>query len=311
MKNLERKPAPQSKVKGFALVEVLISFVVLSGGLLAIFNFNSTAQKNNAEAKTAAEAVAIGEQKLHELESFLSSDDTRLDTGTYADRANGTSTNFTRNWVVTTDVDDPTQKLAQVTVTWIDRDGNSQSVVMASEISFETPSRGVERMLAVVDLAKQVSDFNVWGGGVLPNPDPDPNPDSDPDPNPTPDPDPDPDPTPDPGPDLDPDPDPSATYEIVVSSSLSIGGGGTRLDGITVSGNNYDVTCSNSASSWTCPASDVLVGDTLSFTVSFITNKWACVPSNQSGYGAYSFASLSSDISSGYDVVLSKGSGFC
>jgi hypothetical protein len=293
-------------MRGFAWVEVLGAFLALSGGLLAVLNFHSAAQNATSEAKAQAEAVALAEDKLQELESFLSSSDTRLDDGTYADTATGTNASFTRSWTVATDGTVATQKNTTVTVGWTDRAGDAQSVVVGSEFFFNDPTEPIENMLAVVDLAKQVSSANIWG--TVPDPELVPDPDADPDADPGADPDADPGADPDADPDADPN-EPPATYEIVVSSSLTIDPtGGTALTGIIVSAANNTVNCTNSTTSWTCTAPSVPIDTDLDFTVTFTTNNWACVPSNRVSSGFYTFTGLDHDITSGYPVVLKRNS---
>ncbi len=87
---------------GFTLIEVLIAFVVMAAGLLALLSFHSTTQTNAAEAKTQAEATALAEAKLQELESFLDRDDLRIDasTGDGTDTPSGQLANYTRSWTV-------------------------------------------------------------------------------------------------------------------------------------------------------------------------------------------------------------------
>src|SRR5690606_20280788 len=81
--------------QGFALLETLISFLILAVGLLALLSFHSTSQVNIAEAKTQAEAVALAEGKLQELESYLTGDDARLDAAVETETIAGQLVNYT------------------------------------------------------------------------------------------------------------------------------------------------------------------------------------------------------------------------
>ena len=199
--------------RGIGLIEAMISFSILAIGLLALLSFYASTQTSTAEAKAQAEAVAFAEDKLQELESFLTGSDARLDDGTLTDTVTGAATTFTRSWTVASGAD-PSLKTATVTVTWADRDGNNQNVVLSSEIFYREPTEGIENFLRIASITNQGTPGGSWGGGGQ-DPDPDPEPDPDPDPGPDPDPDPDPEPEPEP-----------TTYTAVISGSIS----GANLD---------------------------------------------------------------------------------
>ena len=69
MKTMMRKTSRGQR--GFTLLEALIAFVVLAGGLLAAFRFHTTTMAVTAESKIRSEAVALAEQKLEELRSYF------------------------------------------------------------------------------------------------------------------------------------------------------------------------------------------------------------------------------------------------
>jgi Tfp pilus assembly protein PilV len=162
---------------GVAMIEMLISFLVLAVGLLALLSFQSTTQKNNADAKTQAEAVAVAEQKLHQLESFLSATDTRLlTTGNGSDSVTGGTATFARSWTVSkvvptcADVADASAenycgRRVQVIVAWNDRDNISQQVKLSSEVFFGTPTAGVQHFFNVVADAGVTGGSSPWGNG--------------------------------------------------------------------------------------------------------------------------------------------------
>jgi len=295
MNNLGRFTAREKRNMGFALIETLISFVVLAVGLLALLSFHGESQRNISEAKTQAEAVAIAEEKLQELESFLSAADTRLNDGTTTDQVTGVLANFSRSWAVSTDATNDSQKTATVTVTWDDREGTQQSVVLSSNFFFRSPSDDMRNFISLVDATQEIAQATggEWdtGGGLNPG-NGEPSGDEDPV---------------DPGDDQDSPTDPEDPVDpvdpvyisLTITGSVNVGNG-AQFNGVTPSNSNYSVTCSNTSSSYTCTATAIPEGESLTFKLTFLTNKVVCVPS--SGY--YQFNNISSDISSGYNAVI-------
>ncbi len=95
--------------KGFTLIEVLLSMLVLSIGLLTVASMQVTAIKGNSQASQITMATALIEDKLDEYKSMA-----------YADIIDetGTINNFT--WATTIAANIPTNDLKTITVsvTW-------------------------------------------------------------------------------------------------------------------------------------------------------------------------------------------------
>lgn len=158
--------------RGFGLVEVLVTLVILGVGILALLAFHGESQRNLSDTKARTEALRLASEKLAELESFLKKDDSRLkNVGTFEDPQNpiaGTLAQYQRSWEVayadedgdgdTTDCsDDPDAefycpRLVRVQVAWQDRDGNAQQVELASEVYFHPPAEAAARFLKLVDV---------------------------------------------------------------------------------------------------------------------------------------------------------------
>src|SRR5690606_17454294 len=141
--------------------------VVLAAGLLALLSFHSAKQRTNADAKIQAEAVALAESKLQELESYLTDGDGRLDEGVATDTFEGLLATYT--WTSTVeDIDDDgaggTQKKVTVEVEWEGRDGGDQIVELSSDIYFRSPTEGVGDFMKLLVWTRDMDESGVdWG----------------------------------------------------------------------------------------------------------------------------------------------------
>jgi type II secretory pathway pseudopilin PulG len=142
--------------RGLTIVEALVAFAILAVGLLALVGLHGSNQRELGLARARAEASALAEQKLHELQSFVDLGDIPLnDPG--SDAVNGVAA-FARRWEVSRPADDgsfgdapASVLLAEVTVDWTDSLGNDQSVAVASELVEAAPTRDAVRLLAALE----------------------------------------------------------------------------------------------------------------------------------------------------------------
>jgi len=134
--------------RGFTLLEALIAFVVLAGGLLAAFRFHSVTLSTTAEAKVRDQATALAQQKIEDLHNFQTLDEFEaivVDGSGLGDYANvDYAADFTLNWDRDEGYGDNPRKV-DVTVSWTDRDGvgadgdGGASVVLSSIIWGNNP----------------------------------------------------------------------------------------------------------------------------------------------------------------------------
>jgi prepilin-type N-terminal cleavage/methylation domain-containing protein len=61
----------RNRQQGFTLIEVMVAFAVLAFGLLAIGSFQAKLVSGSGYSKARAEAVAIAQQKLDEIRSYV------------------------------------------------------------------------------------------------------------------------------------------------------------------------------------------------------------------------------------------------
>jgi len=108
---------------GFSLVEVLVTLVVITLGTVAVLSFQGSATQESASATVRAEATALANQQLIQLQTMIAPDAfaklaSNTD-GTLADnKIQGKTAVFTRTWQVT-----PTpsgDNRVDVVVSWLD-----------------------------------------------------------------------------------------------------------------------------------------------------------------------------------------------
>ena len=152
--------------QGFTLIEAMVAFAVLAFGLLAIASFQAKLVSGSGYSKARAEAVAIAQQKLDEIRSYVNESElvanlegsttvtitdafpVDIADGTYpavADSIDGTNAQFARQWNVALagDIAD-----VAVTVSWVDPSQGAQSVVLNTSVTWRNP-RGMADMTAL------------------------------------------------------------------------------------------------------------------------------------------------------------------
>ncbi len=115
--------------RGFTLLEVLITLVILSIALLALAGLMTTTVRNNSYGGTLTEATTMAQDKLEE---FKATPWTRLlptTSGPSTDqRTSSTGINFARTWTI---VENGNLKTITLTVSWADRINHSIRVLSA------------------------------------------------------------------------------------------------------------------------------------------------------------------------------------
>lgn len=150
----------RARQAGFTLIEALVALLVMAFGMLSIAGMQATLSRNADIAKQRSEAVRIAQLTLEELRSYDALEVGAGSTYTYAvnvvdsvvtDPLNtitptNSNTTFTRSWTVMRDdgvtaaVSGDAKKWIHVTVTWPDRAGDTQSVLLSSIIARNNPA---------------------------------------------------------------------------------------------------------------------------------------------------------------------------
>ncbi len=157
MTRLQHPPGAQ---RGVALMEALVAMVVMALGMLAIAGIQATMRLNADVARQRSEANRLAQGEMEALRSFvimattpgkLAWDD--IITPTPAEREVDLQTanaRFVLQRIVTTSAS-PALKSLSVTVSWVDRTGQRQSVVLNSIIAGAEP--GLSGLLSVAPAA--------------------------------------------------------------------------------------------------------------------------------------------------------------
>ena len=144
-----RAPHTPRRQRGTTLLEALVAFLVLSLGMLTVARVQTQLRANSDVARQRSEAVRLGQDDLETLRAFSVLAAT-AGARAYADVTSGTrivdsSAGYATNtrYLVTRQIDAanaPRAKSANVTVSWTDRAGDTQRVVLNSVISGTDPA---------------------------------------------------------------------------------------------------------------------------------------------------------------------------
>ncbi len=129
---------------GEGLVETMIAFLIIAGSVVALTRFQSNVAYSDSVTQQQSEATILAQSKLESLSDFQVIG-TQSPYFAYQDIISGTSTKagenstYTLTWTVTPFVN-PTYKVIDIFVSWIDRYNNAQSVRLVTRVGSIDPS---------------------------------------------------------------------------------------------------------------------------------------------------------------------------
>lgn len=159
---------PMARQGGYSLIEAMMTFVIVSFGMLGIIGLQSTMSRNADTAKQRGEATLLAQQRIETMRSFTHIDAVaatpadpdrsteKLAWNEWADAASAgpvvvadknnpitasgfSNTAFTRTWTVGGSKTDPMRPVS-VNVAWTDRVGKAHSITMNTVISQSDPA---------------------------------------------------------------------------------------------------------------------------------------------------------------------------
>lgn len=146
------RPRVSPNERGFTLIEAMIALLIIAFGLLALAGMQVMLSRNADVAKQRTEAMRLAQERMEVMRSYtgIASDPTVplawQDMETVSnDPANPiastySNTVFSRSWIVEGLPQDALRPVS-VTVAWVDRAGEPQSVTLTSVISNTDPLR--------------------------------------------------------------------------------------------------------------------------------------------------------------------------
>ena len=132
MKNL------RNKQRGASLLEALITFLLLSVGMLTLMRVQTFLRDSADAARQRSEAVRLAQQDLEQLRGFASAAAYNAIAGGAADVTPAASN--TRYTLTRVAQPEPGLKTIQVTLSWSDRNGEPQQLRLHSMMAAHDPA---------------------------------------------------------------------------------------------------------------------------------------------------------------------------
>ncbi len=152
---------------GYALVEALVSLLIVATGILGVAKLQAVVVGSSAEAKARAEAMTLAQAKLDELRNVVLQSQhhqwvggacqsgTLVQTG--SDTVSGVNASFTRTWTITPTCA-PARHQIVVSAGWTGADNSARQVQLHSVIAWNDPARSTAKLAA----------GSAGGGGMAP-----------------------------------------------------------------------------------------------------------------------------------------------
>jgi type IV pilus modification protein PilV len=136
---LNSNKTSRKKSHGVSLVEALIALLVVAVGVVGLLKFQSNSRLNSDVARQRTEALKLAQNDMEQLRSAAAAVDIQSANRTVAaDASNAANATFQVVREVTSSA--AASKTVQVTVSWTDRSGADQQVVISSLIAVQSPA---------------------------------------------------------------------------------------------------------------------------------------------------------------------------
>lgn len=136
----------KKRIAGFSLLEVLISLIIVAGGMLALIKFHASVASASVTAKQHSEATLFAQRKMEELRSYASEStyDAYFAGGspaTGSETRTGESATYTISWTMTDTNSTLAGRYAAINLTtaWTDQSNQAQSINLVSRVARMQP----------------------------------------------------------------------------------------------------------------------------------------------------------------------------
>lgn len=138
------------KLQGQTLIESLATIVIVAIGVIALIRFQNYLSYDNSVSLQRADALTLARSTIETLRDYQVLNTTSGYTAysgisSGSSSVTGTSATYSVSWTVTTLVN-PDYKTIDVTVSWTDRRGTSQSVRLISHVAGIEPANSAAIM---------------------------------------------------------------------------------------------------------------------------------------------------------------------
>jgi Tfp pilus assembly protein PilV len=147
-------PIPSRRQGGFTLVEVLVAFLMMTLGLLAVIRLQPALRQHAELARQRSEATRLAQQDVERLRGFvqinMAGSAPAYETIGSASYAIEPDALGSPRYAVERRVDAvaiPNARAVDVAVRWIDRAGEPQQVMLATLIAASDPALAAARLL--------------------------------------------------------------------------------------------------------------------------------------------------------------------
>jgi type IV pilus modification protein PilV len=133
------KKLPPTSQRGFSLLEALISSLIVAVAMLGVAKLQGMTLINSADSRMKTHALNLAQDKIEDLRNFANQNTYTDYSGPDNNTTAGANSTFTRTWTITDCDNSINCKQINVTVTWTDPKGATQTVQLTSYIAEVDP----------------------------------------------------------------------------------------------------------------------------------------------------------------------------